>query len=253
MRKAFPIGVAFLIIASGTLTAISGIPFLDTPAGMLRDQNFNPVPAQALAIFALQSAAFGLVIALLGAMFVIFERWSILWAGVILALCTFSLYNSFFASTGPLLVTSLMGVSGGFLGILPRVFKMTTTIRPVLSLGNWLTSLPYALLITGMWESGVMLLGCSPPVGSGSGCGELLGPAFYIIAFIIGGVMLSTLGVLAQYGLHRKPKMQGQPRNGGSCEIAFFRVEHRGLVSTLTSLSWSVGRVSVISAVDHSS
>ena len=204
MREALHTGTALLIIASGTLTAVSGIPFLDVPPGTLRDQNFNPVPAQTLAIFALQFAIVGLIIALLGVMFLVVERWSILWAGAALALCSFSLYNSSIASTGLLFITSLMGASGGFLGILRKAFNIPTTTRRGLVPRNWLTYLPFGFLIMGLWESGGVFLECTPPAGFGSGCGEPLGPAFYIIAFILGGVILSTLGVLAQYGLHHK-------------------------------------------------
>jgi len=101
-----------------------------------------------------------------------------------------------------------MGATGGLLGILRKTIKSPTIVQRIPFLRAWLTSIPFALLVIGLWESSTMLLNYTPPIGVGAGCGELLGPTFYVIAFIMGSAVLSALAAVTRFALSKKPKTQ---------------------------------------------
>ncbi len=193
------VGVPSLTIASGILTAISYLPMFYLPAGSLRDENFNPVSGHAIALFILQFVIVGLIVVSMGVLVLAAPRWSVVWGGVALVLSLNSLRVSFLGSGGVLVIASIMGASGGLLGMLPNHSKPSET-KPSLK-RTFLRSFPFALLAVGLWGfSGIFLI-CGPAEGIGTAACDLLGPAFYALSTLILATILSAAVVPVKHAL----------------------------------------------------
>lgn len=205
MKEGWLLGAAVLTITSGALTAVSGVPLLYLPPGNLRDQNFMPVTGQTMVFFALEFVVLGLVVAIMGCLFLAASRWRIVWGVVISALSVNSLLVSVLGSTGIVVIASLMGLIGGLLGFLSGALK---TVRSQVSSfwENWLGAFPFVLVGVGLWEFGGIFFGCGPPNGIGAGACELLGPGFYVISLVGLSAVLAAVATPAWKALrHSSP------------------------------------------------
>ncbi len=185
-------GIAFLTVVSGALTVLSGLPWLNLPSGSILDRNFMPVPTATLASIAVEFAVFGMIIVGVGAMFLVVPGRRRIWSVAVLGLSAGTFFGASFGSTIVLALASVMGIVAGLFGILSKRLK-TSEIEGLP--GDWVRAFPFVLAGVGLWEYGGIFVGCSPPDGVGTGCGELLAPSFYIFAMLVGAAVLSVMAV----------------------------------------------------------
>ena len=200
LRSTLSIGVGVLIMASGILTATSGLPLLNVPSGSIRDQNFMPVTGQAILFFELGFIAVGLVIFAAGVLFLVLSRRKVIPAVIAIVFSAASLVGT--VSTGVLVIPSTMGVLGGLLGTLTSGLKRPRAKTVTLSEESWLSTFPFLLTGVGVWEFGGIFLGCGPPNGIGTGACDLLGAPFYVISMLGIASLLSILAMPLWKALH---------------------------------------------------